>query len=83
MKRPFIGTAAFAVLVVVAQALQPWQQGGPFIPGTKNDFGGSSTTEYGPLLQTVFPVAGPTTILRYENFNSGDMQNPCPVKGAG
>ena len=35
-----------------------WQEGGPFIPGTKNDFGGSSTSEYGPLLQTVFPAAG-------------------------
>jgi hypothetical protein len=60
-----------------------WQEGGPFIPGTINDFGGSSTSEYGPLLQTVYPVAGNTTILRYNNFNSGDMRNPCPVKGAG
>jgi hypothetical protein len=60
-----------------------WQEGGPFIPGTKNDFGGSSTTEYGQLLQTVFPVAGPTTITRFDNFNSGDIRNPCPVKGAG
>jgi hypothetical protein len=60
-----------------------WQEGGPFIPGTINDFGGTSTSEYGPLLQTVYPVAGPTTILRYNNFNSGDMANPCPVKGAG
>ena len=27
-----------------------WQEGGHFIPGTINDFGGSSTSEYGPLL---------------------------------
>jgi hypothetical protein len=64
-----------------------WQEGGPFIPGTKNDFGGTSTKEYGPLLQTVYPVVGPNggpmTVLRYNNFNSGDMANPCPVKGAG
>jgi len=63
-----------------------WQEGGPFIPGTINDFGGTSTSEYGPLLQTVFPAAGangPTTITRYENFNSGDMANPCPVRGVG
>ena len=64
-----------------------WQEGGPFIPGTINDFGGTSTKEYGPLLQTVFPTVdangNPTTITRYENFNSGDMANPCPVKGAG
>jgi hypothetical protein len=60
-----------------------WQEGGPFIPGTINDFGGSSTSEYGPLLQTVYPTVGNTTVLRYNNFNSGDMANPCPVKGAG
>jgi hypothetical protein len=56
-----------------------WQEGGNSIRGTINHFGGSSTTEFGPLLQTVFPVAGFTTVLRYENFNSGDIPNPCPV----
>jgi hypothetical protein len=59
-----------------------WQEGGPFIPGTTNDFGGSSTTEYGGLLTTVYPAAGPngpTTITRINNFNSGDLRNPCPT----
>jgi hypothetical protein len=56
-----------------------WQQGGNFIPGTTNHFGGSSTTEFGPLLQTVYPVAGNTTQLLYNNFNSGDTANPCPA----
>jgi hypothetical protein len=56
-----------------------WQEGGDFIPGTTNDFGGSSTTEYGSLLQTVYPAAGFTTVLRYNNFNSGDVPNPCPA----
>jgi len=63
-----------------------WQEGGKFIPGTINDFGGSSTSEYGPLLKTVYPTVGPTgptTVMRFNNFNSGDMRNPCPVKGAG
>jgi hypothetical protein len=63
-----------------------WQEGGNFIPGTTNNFGGSSTSEYGQLLATVFPTvgpAGPTTVTRFDNFNSGDMRNPCPVKGAG
>jgi hypothetical protein len=60
-----------------------WQEGGPFIPGTINDFGGSSTTEYGPLLQTVYPVAGFQTTTFFNNFNSGDMRNPCPVRRAG
>jgi len=56
-----------------------WQQGGNFIPQTINHFGGSSTTEYGPLLQTVYPVAGFTTTLFFNNFNSGDRPNPCPT----
>jgi hypothetical protein len=57
-----------------------WQEGGRFIPGTINDFGGSSTAEFGPLLQTAYPVAGFTTIKLYNNFNSGDTPNPCPVR---
>jgi hypothetical protein len=60
-----------------------WQEGGPFIPGTINNFGGSSTSEYGQLLQSVFPAAGNTIVKRFDNFNSGDIRNPCPVKGAG
>ena len=54
-----------------------WQEGGSFIPGTTNHFGGSSTTEFGPLLQTVYPAAGFSTVAQYENFNSGDIPNPC------
>ena len=54
-----------------------WQQGGRFIPGTVNDFGGSSTAEFGPLLRTLYPVAGFTTTVLINNFNSGDMRNPC------
>jgi hypothetical protein len=64
----------------VANGTCTWQEGGNFIPGTKLHFGGSSTTEFGPLLKSVFPVAGFTTIERYENFNSGDMANPCAVR---
>ena len=59
-----------------------WQEGGPFIPGTTNNFGGSSTAEFGPLLKTVYPVAGPngpTTTTLINNFNSGDLANPCRV----
>jgi len=57
-----------------------WQEGGNFIPHTTNNFGGSSTTEYGPLLQTVYPVAGHKTETLINNFNSGDMANPCPAR---
>jgi hypothetical protein len=58
-----------------------WQEGGNFIPGTTNHFGGSSTTEFGPLLRVVFPEPGFTTDNPISNFNSGDMRNPCPVFG--
>jgi hypothetical protein len=57
-----------------------WQEGGNFIPGTANHFGGSSTTEFGPLLRTVYPDAGFTTITEINNFNSGDKANPCPAR---
>ena len=54
-----------------------WQEGGDFIPGTTNDFGGNSTAEFGPLLATVYPRPGFTTVTRFNNFNSGDLSNPC------
>ncbi len=56
-----------------------WQEGGNFIPGTIRHFGGSSTAEFGPLLATVYPEPGFTTKLLINNFNSGDMRNPCPT----
>jgi hypothetical protein len=56
-----------------------WQEGGNYIPGTTNNFGGSSTAEFGPLLGTVYPEPGPTTSLQYTNFNSGNKANPCPT----
>jgi hypothetical protein len=54
-----------------------WQEGGKYLPGTTNSFGGSSTAEFGPLLKSVFPVAGFTTVKLFDNFNSGNMPNPC------
>jgi hypothetical protein len=54
-----------------------WQEGGRYIPGTVNDFGGSSTTEFGPLLKVTFPVTGFTTVSQFVDFNSGNMRNPC------
>ena len=60
-----------------------WQEGGRFIPGTVNDFGGSSVTEFGPLLSTLYPAKGFTPVMQFDNLNSGDMANPCPVRGAG
>lgn len=58
----------------------PLAGGGDFIPGTVNDYGGSSA-EFGSLLLTTYPGAGFTPIQRYENFNSGDLANSCPASG--
>lgn len=53
-----------------------WQLGGAFIPGTTNTFGGSSTTEFGPLLLLTYPnPAG--TVSRYNNFRNVMGSNPC------
>ena len=51
--------------------------GRPVPPGTVNNFGGSSTAEFGPLLRTLFPEAGFTTSVLIDDFNSGDLANPC------
>lgn len=58
-----------------------WQEGGDHIPGTIRDFGGSSATEFGPVLKTVYPEAGFTPVTLINNFNSGNMKNPCRVPG--
>lgn len=56
-----------------------WQEGGKFLPNTVNDFGGSSTTAFGPLLKTLYPTTGFKPEVLIDNFNSGDMANPCPA----
>jgi hypothetical protein len=58
-----------------------WQEGGNFIPGTINHFGGSATAEYGGLLRVLFPEPGFTTSQPFSDFNSGDRFNPCPTFG--
>ncbi len=53
-----------------------WQLGGIYIPGTTNTFGGSSTTEFGPLLSSLYPgTSGPT--YRINNFRNVLGTNPC------
>jgi len=56
-----------------------WQQGGANIPGTTNDFGGTSTSEYGDLLLSPYPAAGFTITERYNNFRNILSNNPCPT----
>jgi hypothetical protein len=57
-----------------------WQEGGRFLPNTTNDFGGSSTTEFGSLLKTLYPNTGFKPVVIINNFNSGKMANPCPAR---
>jgi hypothetical protein len=53
-----------------------WLEGGPNFPGNTNNFGGSSTSEFGPLLTSVYP--GPTGAFnRFNNFRNIVSSNPC------
>lgn len=58
-----------------------WQLGGASIPDTDNTFGGSSTTEFGPLLQLAYPAANGQVTVRYNNFRQVLANNPCPSSG--
>ena len=53
-----------------------WQLGGPFLPGTKNTFGGTSTAEYGSLLPLVYPGTG-GSFSRFNDFRQVLSNNPC------
>ena len=56
-----------------------WQEGGPFIPGTLDDFGGSSTTEFGPILALFYPASNAQPQFIYEDFRQILPFNPCPT----
>jgi hypothetical protein len=53
-----------------------WQLGGPNIPGTIDNFGGTSTTEYGGLYTLAYPTRlGP--VFDKGNFRRLLDTNPC------
>jgi hypothetical protein len=54
-----------------------WREGGPNLPATLNTFGGNSTTEYGPLLSSLYQTGAATAGSRYNNFRQ-IVANPCP-----
>jgi hypothetical protein len=58
-----------------------WQEGGAYIPGTKNTFGGTSTAEFGPLLFLTYPGAPFTPIHRTNDFRKVLSNNPCRAGG--
>ncbi len=59
-----------------------WQEGGNYIRGTINHFGGSSTAEFRSLTRVVFPSPGFVTTDPIQLYTSGDQVNPCPVAPA-
>jgi hypothetical protein len=73
------GGAAFYPFFSIAQGPSgcTWHEGGDHIPGTTNDFGGSSTSEFGPLLDVLYPNTNGKPIMNYTDFNSGGLSNPC------
>jgi len=57
-----------------------WQFGGPLIPGTTNNFGGSSATEYSTLLGSVYQsgtVRQPGSVIVFTNYRQVLPNNPC------
>lgn len=56
-----------------------WQEGGPFIPGTLDDFGGSSAAEFGPILANFYPATDGQPQFIFENFHRTLPFNPCPT----
>jgi hypothetical protein len=56
-----------------------WQEGGPFIPGTLDDFGGSSAAEFGPILANFYPSPDGQAQFIFENFHRTLSVNPCPT----
>ena len=56
-----------------------WQEGGPFIPGTLDDFGGSSAAEFGPILANFYPSPNGQPQFIFENFHRTLAFNPCPT----
>jgi hypothetical protein len=61
-----------------------WREGGRFMPGTTNAFGGSSTTEYGSLLPLFYATdpRNPVPGTAFEDYHNGLSSNPCPSNGS-
>jgi hypothetical protein len=60
-----------------------WQEGGPYIPGTTHEFGGSAQAEYGPLRAISYPSTPFGTITkRFNDFRRNLSSLPCPAAGA-
>ena len=58
-----------------------WQEGGTNIPGTVNTFGGTSTSEYGPIYALAYATGPSSTGFFFENFRNILSSNPCRSSG--
>jgi len=56
-----------------------WQLGGPFIAGTRDDFGGDSKAEYGAILANFYPAPNGQPRYILETFHQTLPFNPCPA----
>ena len=57
-----------------------WQLGGAYLPGTRQEFGGNSQAEYGPLVALTYPGGpGGLPTVRYNDFRRVLSENPCPA----
>jgi hypothetical protein len=58
-----------------------WQEGGPSIPGTTNNFGGSSATEFSTTPEQAVYISGtsvaPSSQIKLENYRQIFSSNPC------
>ena len=61
-----------------------WREGGTHMPGTANTFGGTSTTEYGNLVQLFYPPfpGAPGTVGVFEDFRNVLSKSPCSSNGS-
>jgi hypothetical protein len=64
-----------------------WQFGGPNLPGTTNNFGGTSTTEYGDILAVNFIASANashpngSTVPIFSDYRRILPENPCRASG--
>jgi hypothetical protein len=57
-----------------------WREGGAYLPGTNNAFGGNSSAEYGPLLYSTYASTNSAGFtVRTNNFRQVLSTNPCPA----
>jgi hypothetical protein len=57
-----------------------WQLGGAHLPFTAKTFGGTSTSEYGPLLVLAYPGTNGQPSFRFNNFRRVLDENPCSAR---